>query len=91
MEKNLKPTYEELLKTAQEIVEDLKKLQVNPGWQKYSDKPCEMSKIELEGNIASKGVTILNFGIEKIIEFLMSVGVLKKLNSSCVEDKIIYE
>jgi hypothetical protein len=50
-----------------------------------------MSKIELEGNIASKGVTILNFGIEKIIEFLMSVGVLKKLNSSCVEDKIIYE
>jgi hypothetical protein len=50
-----------------------------------------MSKIELEGNIASKGVAIVNYPIEKIIELLLSPGVLKKLNSTCVEDKVLYE
>ena len=50
-----------------------------------------MSKIELEGNIASKGVAIVNFPIEKIYEFLITQGVLKKLNPTCVEDKVLFE
>lgn len=50
-----------------------------------------MSKIELEGNIASKGVAIVNFPIEKIYDFLMQPGVLKKLNPTCVDDKILFE
>jgi hypothetical protein len=50
-----------------------------------------MSKIELEGNIASKGVAIVDQPIEKIIEFLLTPGVLKKLNSTCVEDKVLFE
>ncbi len=50
-----------------------------------------MSKIELEGNIASKGVSVVNFPLEKVVDFLAEVGVLKKLNPTCVEDKLLHE
>lgn len=69
----------------------MKKLENDPKWQKYSDKPCEMSKMEIEGNIASKGVCIVNIPLEKIVDFLAEVGVLKKLNPTCTEDKLLYE
>lgn len=50
-----------------------------------------MSKIEIEGNIASKGVCVVNYPLEKIVEFLSEVGVLKKLNPTCVEDKLLHQ
>lgn len=38
-------TYDQLLVHGKTVIEDLKELEVNPGWEKTGDKPCEVYKM----------------------------------------------
>jgi hypothetical protein len=62
MQKNI-PSYEELNKIAQTMIDDLKSLEGNPKWEKFSDKPCQMFKMEIDGKMASKGVAVAYYPI----------------------------
>lgn len=40
-----KPNYEQLLVNGKTIIEEMKELEVNPGWEKTGDKTCEVYKM----------------------------------------------
>ncbi len=75
-----KVNYQELLKTGVTVVTALKDLVNNPGWEKTSDKPCEVYQMGIENLMASKGVSIVNFPIDQVMNFLDEVGSLLLLD-----------
>lgn len=54
----------EILQTAQGSIEKLKALYQNQKWEKVSDKPCLMFKMEIDDRLAAKGEATVPFSID---------------------------
>ena len=50
-----------------------------------------MYKLGVEKRIATKGIDIASYNIEKVIEFLSKEESLAKMNPQIVEIKVLYE
>ena len=50
-----KPSDEQLMAEAEKAVEMLKEIENNPKWEEFSNKPCTMLKMSIEGRVASRG------------------------------------
>ena len=50
-----------------------------------------MFKMEVNGRVASKGVAVVNYPIDKVFAFLELEESLAKINSQIVEVKVLYE
>ena len=81
---------EELNQTSLKVIDRIKELETHPGWKANGNKPCEMYKMEIDNRVASKGVAVVPYNIEKIIKFLEDETVLMKLNPMCLESRPIY-
>jgi hypothetical protein len=82
---------DELQKDREEILRRLKELEGATDWKENGTKPCAMFKKQVEGRVASKGIAIVDFNIEKVFEFLHKEESLGKINSQIIEIKVLYE
>lgn len=63
-ESNWKETVE---KEAEGLVNSLKELNAHEKWVANGNKPCEMFKMEVDNRLATKGVSVVTYPIEKVI------------------------
>lgn len=75
---------------AKDVVERLIALNNNPNWVANGNDPCTMFKIELENRVASKGVAVVNYPIEKVMEFFNLPDATPRINEMCVKYEILY-
>lgn len=75
---------------AKDVIIRLKEMNANPNWQPNGTDPCEIFKIEIDERIASKGVAVVNFPIEKVIQFLTTPGSLAKVNEMMLKYELLY-
>lgn len=61
---------EQLIKASNEIITRLKELETSDKWIDNGEQFCKMYKMEIGGRLASKGVHVNEFNIEKVITFL---------------------
>jgi hypothetical protein len=76
---------------SKDIIQKLKELNGNYNWQPNGDKPCLMFKIEVENRVASKGVAVVNFPIEKVLAFFDLPDPTPRINEMCVKYQILYK
>lgn len=50
-----------------------------------------MFKMDIDGRIAAKGTAVVDYNIEKVVEFLRKEESLAKINPQVVEIKVLYE
>jgi len=50
-----------------------------------------MFKMDIENRVASKGIAVVPYNIEKVIEFLQNEETLLKINGMLIEIKVIHE
>lgn len=58
----------------------MKELEESKAWKDNGNKPCQKYKMEVDGRVASKGIHVSEFNIEKVIEFLGKEESLAKIN-----------
>jgi hypothetical protein len=88
MEADWKTTVE---KEAEGLIDELKELNANEKWVANGDKPCDMFKMEIDSRMASKGVAVVEYPFEKVLEFFSDPMVSKKINEMCVNMEILHE
>ena len=86
-EKDWKKTCEE---EAGGLVDKLKELNSNEKWVANGDKPCVMFKMDVDNRMAAKGTAVVEFPLEKVIEFFKDPGTSKKINEALVKMDILY-
>jgi hypothetical protein len=67
-----------------EIIRRVKELESASDWIQIADQPCDKFKINIGPRTAAKGVHIVPFPMEEVIEFLKQEESLKKLNPMLV-------
>lgn len=82
---------EQLQQAAEDIVKRLKELEESKAWKDNGTKPCQKYKMEINGRIASMGVHVVEYNIEKVIDFLNKEESLAKINPMLVEIKVLYQ
>ena len=78
---------QELKNLSEKVPVLLREYNEHKGWQSASDKTINMSHMSIDGCMASRGQTVVNYPIEDIINFLTSEGVFLKLNPDCLIDR----
>lgn len=68
----------------------LQELETSEKWVANGDKPCALYRMEIGDRIASKGVAIVKFNIEKVVTFLEKEDTLQKLNPDLLEKKTLH-
>lgn len=58
---------DELNQTSQKVIGRVKELENHPGWKANGNKPCDMFKMDIDNRVASKGIAVVPYNIEKII------------------------
>ena len=69
----------------------LKELEESSAWKESATKPCKQYKMGVEKRIATKGIAIAAYPIDKVCEFLYKEESLAKMNSQIIEIKVLYE
>ena len=83
--------YRELQRQAQEAHRHLKELEKSSEWKENGTKPCLKYKMNDGNKIVSKGVSVVNYNIERVIDFLYEENSLRKLIPQLKLIKRIYE
>ena len=65
-----KPSDEQLMAEAEKAVEMLKEIENNPKWEEFSNKPCTMLKMSIEGRVASRGEVKVAIPIKELFDQL---------------------
>ena len=87
MEVDWKPI---VAKEAEGLVEKIKEINGSDKWVANGNKPCEMFKMDIENNLGSKGIAILDFPFEKVLEFFSDTNSSKKINDALVKFDPLY-
>ena len=82
MEADWKPIVE---KEAEGLVDKMKELSSSDKWVANGNKPCQMFKMDIENNLGSKGIAVIEFPFEKVLEFFADTNASKKINDSLVK------
>lgn len=54
------------MKVAVEALDKLKKIEADPKWEQFSDKPCLMLKMQTENRVMSRGEIKVNMNIHDL-------------------------
>jgi len=87
MQEDWKATVE---KEAEGLVEKMKEIISSDKWVANGNKPCEMFKMDIENNLGSKGVAVLEFPFEQVIKFFSDSTASKKINDSLVKFECLH-
>ena len=86
MEGHNKAQAEEFSKT---LVPLIKELQNSPNWAPNGENPCKMYKMEVDNRVASKGVAIVNYPFDKVVEFFNLPDATPRINEMCCKYEIL--
>lgn len=82
---------EKLIQASADIIARLKQMETTEKWIANGEDPCKMYKMEVDSRMASKGIHVNEYNIEKVITFLEKEESLAKINSQLLEIKVLYE
>ena len=77
-------------KEAEGLVEKMKEISSSDKWVPNGNKPCEMFKMDIEKNLGSKGIAVIEYPLEKVLEFFSDTNASKKINDALVKFETLH-
>jgi hypothetical protein len=78
------------MKIGVEALDKLKKIEADPKWEQFSDKPCLMLKMQIDERVMSRGEIKVNMNIHELFEKLSKEDSLKNINPQLKEIKVLH-